>query len=75
MPRLVAELFARRGDGLVDDMELQRHGITRIAHIERRASDKTIAGHGWRASASLEGTLADIALTNKHRKLAKYRET
>lgn len=73
-PGQIAEFFASRGDGPVEDVELQRHGISRIARIERRPSDKAIAGYGWRASASLRGTLADIALASKHCKLAKYRE-
>lgn len=75
VPGRIAEFFAsREGAGTFEESDLLSHGITGVASIERWMKDLTSVAYGFRFSAAaLEGTLADIALANKHRKLVGYR--
>ena len=75
VPGRIAEFFAaREGACTFEESEFLPLGITGVASIGRRTADSTSVAYGFRFSAAaLEGTLANIALANKHHKLVGYR--
>jgi hypothetical protein len=75
LPEHIARLLETHLDTQYLNKELLKcHKITRIAFIERARASETIVQLGWRTSAPLGGTLADICLEKKNRKLLRYRK-
>jgi hypothetical protein len=73
VPGRLVGVVAARGAVALESALLAAHGISCVAHIEVESADRLFVGVGWQLSTKRGETLAELALANKHVKLAAYR--